>query len=437
MTSQELVDSIAVPASEAVKLIRSNDTIFIGMTGNQVVDLNEALYARREELENITLLSSILLRPTSLFFGKDAAKTFSLLTPFYGPLEKKAGQAGLHCEFTSCHLSELDYWFRWTSKPTVAFLAVSMPDEEGYVSFGPSGYCLYPTLLKYVDRVIVEIIPDMPYVYSDPAYRFHLKDADAVVLSSASIASVPTDPESEEAKAISGFLMDLIPDGATIQLGIGNLSTAIGKGLQAKNDLGVFSELFSPPIADLIRSGNVTNKKKGFMDGISVYGFALGDTAMYELMDHNESIRSLPFTFVNDPRNVGKNKNMISVNTAMSVNLYGEVAAEAMGFSQHSAVGGQIDFVKGAQWSEGGKSIIALNSTYSDKKGRHSKIVLDFPTGTPVTTPRSEVQYVATEYGCIDLKALPMRERVHAMISLAHPDFREELADQAKAAGIY
>ena len=437
MTSAELVNSVAVPASEAVKLIRSGDVIFVGMTCNQPMELSEALYARHEELENVKLLSSMLMRPSSLFFGKDAAKTFSLLSPFYGPLERKAVQAGLYCDFTSCHLSELDYWFKWTSKPTVAFLAVSMPDEDGYVSFGPSGYSLYPTLLKYVDRVILEIVPDMPYIYSDPKYRFHLKDADAVVLSSSKVITIPSEPAGEEAKAIADILLDLIPDGATIQLGIGTLSTAIGNGLKSKNDLGVFSELFSAPMAELIRNGNITNKKKGFMDGISVYGFCLGDAETYQLMDHNKNIQGMPFTFVNDPRNIGKNKNMISINTAMAVNIYGEVASEAMGFAQHSAVGGQIDFVKGAQWSEGGKSIIALNSTYTDKKGLHSKIVLDYPTGTPITTPRSEVQYVATEFGCINLKALPMKDRVHAMISLAHPDFRDELTAQAKEAGIY
>ena len=173
------------------------------------------------------------------------------------------------------------------------------------------------------------------------------------------------------------------------------------------------------------------------MDGNTVFAFSFGDRELYDLMDHNDEFYSADFPFVNDARNICRNKNMISINTAMSINLYGEVAAEAVGYSQYSAVDGQIDFVKGSQWSEGGKSIIAMESTYRDKTGSHSKIVLNFAKGTPVTTPRSEVQYIATEYGCVNLKALRMRDRVRTMISLAHLDFRDELTEQAKAAGIW
>ena len=435
MTSMELVKSKTVPAAEAVKLVRSNDTIFIGMTSNQTVDLCEALYARREELENVTLLSSMLLRSTSVYAGKDAAKSFNMLTPFIGPVEKMALKNGLSSDFTSCHLSQLDYWFRETGKPTVAFLAVSMPDEAGNVSFGPSGYAVYPTLLEFVDRIVLEIVPDMPYVHG--SMTFNIGQADAVIISTSSVPIVPNPPADEMSLTIAGNILDLIPDGATIQLGLGGLSSAIGKGLKSKNDLGIFSEFFTQPMVDLIKSGNVTNKKKGFMDGKTVYGFSFGDRELYDMLDHNEDFYSAPFTFVNDARNISKNKNMISINTAMSINLYGEAASEAVGYSQYSAVGGQVDFVRGAQWSEGGKSIIAIESTYEDKTGRHSKIVLNFAKGTPVTTPRSDIQYVATEYGCIDLKALRMRDRVRAMISLAHPDFRDELTEQAKAAGIY
>ncbi len=431
MTTEELKNK-AIPASEAVKLVHDGDTVFIGLTCNQAFDLGEALYARKDELRDIRLISSMIMQPTSLFFGKDAADTFSVATPFAGVLERYAKKNGLNYDFTSYHLSQLDHWMRVTGRPNVLFLAVSKPDENGYVSFGPAGYCCYKTMLECADRVILEIVPDMPYVYGDESVRLHIDDADAVVLSSAGIPSVPNGPEDETSKIIADQILDLIPDGATIQLGIGNLSTVLGKSLKAKNDLGVFTELFTPPLADLMKSGNVTNKYKGFMDGLSVFAFSVGDPEMYEYMDYNKSMYAAPFEFVNDPRVICKNKNMISINTAMSMNLYGEVAAEGIGFNQYSAIGGQIDYVKGAQWSEGGKSIITMNSTYTDKTGTHSKIVLDFPVGTPVTTPRSEVQYVATEYGCVNLKDLTMGDRVRAMISLAHPDFRNDLTAQAK-----
>jgi len=169
------------------------------------------------------------------------------------------------------------------------------------------------------------------------------------------------------------------------------------------------------------------------MDGLSVFGFALGSKELYEYMDNNPVFYGAPFSFVNDPRNIAKNNRVISVNTAMSIDLFGQVAADSMGWTQQSAVGGQLDFVKGAQYSPGGKSIIALASTMEKNGKLESKITLNFPAGTAVTTPRSEVQYVATEYGCINLKNLSMGDRVRAMISLAHPDFRDQLTAEAKA----
>ena len=209
-----------------------------------------------------------------------------------------------------------------------------------------------------------------------------------------------------------------------------------GYGLLQKNDLGIFSELFSEPMMELMKNGNVTNKNKGFMDGLSVFAFSMGSNEMYNFMDHNPDLYAGTFPFVNDPRNIAKNKRMMSINTAMSVDLFGQVAADSMGFTQQSAVGGQIDFVKGAQWSEGGKSIIALASSFERDGQRQSKICLNFPAGTAVTTPRSEVQYVATEYGCVNLKKLNMSDRVRAMISLAHPDFRDQLRDEAREHGL-
>ena len=182
----------------------------------------------------------------------------------------------------------------------------------------------------------------------------------------------------------------------------------------------------------LMKNGNVTNRCKGFMDGQSVFAFSLGTKEMYDYMDHNPLLYSGTFPFVNDPRNIAKNKRMISINTAMSVDIFGQVAADSMGWTQQSAVGGQIDYVKGAQWSEGGKSIIALASSFEKNGERKSKISLCFPPGTAVTTPRSEVQYIATEYGCVNLKNLNMSDRVRAMINLAHPDFRDQLTEEAR-----
>jgi len=261
----------------------------------------------------------------------------------------------------------------------------------------------------------------------------HIGRADALILTDSEVSPLPNEEVDEVSQKISDLVLAEVPDGATIQLGLGKVSTAIGYGLKSKNDLGIFSELFSEPMMHLMKNGNVTNRAKGFMDGKSVFAFSLGTREMYEYMDRNPQIYNCTFPFVNDPVNIAKNKRVMSINTAMSVDLFGQVAADSMGWTQQSAVGGQLDFVKGAQMSEGGKSIIALASAFEKNGKLESKICLSFPVGTAVTTPRSEVQYVATEYGCINLKHLNMADRVRAMISLAHPAFRDELTEQAKA----
>ncbi len=182
----------------------------------------------------------------------------------------------------------------------------------------------------------------------------------------------------------------------------------------------------------LIVNGNVTNKYKGFMDGKTVFGFALGSAELYKYLNKNDKFHGAEFPFVNNPEIIARNKNMISINSTMALDIFGQAASDSLGWKQQSATGGQLDFVRGAQRSESGKSIIATSSSFIKNGKRISKILTAFPAGTAVTTPRSDVQYVATEYGCVNLKILNMSDRVRAMISLAHPDFRDQLTEDAK-----
>ena len=215
------------------------------------------------------------------------------------------------------------------------------------------------------------------------------------------------------------------------------MSNAVGFGLSARNDLGIHSEMLSDSMMELIKQGVVTNRRKTFLPGKTVASFALGPKGLYRFMDHNESLYFAPFPIVNDPVNIAKNDNMISINTALSIDLMGQVCADNISGVQYSATGGQVDFVRGVQMSRGGKSFIAVTSTFESRgKGKQSRIVSRFPSGTAVTTTRADVQYVVTEYGCVNLKPLTMRDRVRAMISLAHPDFRTSLMEEAKQAGM-
>lgn len=436
--AQETYKNKIMSAEEAAKLVKSGDRVYVGTASSFAYDMLDALWDRRDELEDVAILCSMSVRPSRMFSTDyDDHNPFHVETFFLGAQERIAHRKhGMPLEFTCFHLSQVDIWCRYVGKPDVCFFQVSEPDENGMVSCGPSGGCMYTYLAENARNIVFECNAQVPYIINGEKHLLPLSMADAIVPADYPVSPLAKDELDEISQKISDFVMEEVPDGATIQLGLGKISAAVGYGLLKKNDLGIFTEMFNEPMMELIKNGNVTNKNKGFMDGLSVFAFSMGSKEMYEFMDRNPNLYIGTFPFVNDPRNIAKNKRMMSINTAMSVDLFGQVAADSMGFTQQSAVGGQIDFVKGAQWSEGGKSIIALASSFEKNGQRQSKICLNFPAGTAVTTPRSEVQYIATEYGCVNLKKLNMSDRVRAMISLAHPDFRDQLRDEAKEHGL-
>ncbi|MDD6042577.1 MAG: acetyl-CoA hydrolase/transferase C-terminal domain-containing protein [Eubacteriaceae bacterium] len=423
-----------VTAAEAVKCIKSGDRVYIGTCSSVAHLLCEALGEREDELENVTVACSQIVRPMRIFSGENP-NSFKCLSYFMGPQERNMQSKGL-LEYTSVHLSQVDIWCKQTAAPDVAFFEVSEPDEKGYMSYGATGVALHEYLKEVTGRIILQINRNVPYVLGE-SNKIHISEADAVVYGDDEISGVGNMPVDETVQTISDFLVDQIPDGACIQLGLGGISNAVGYGLKDKNDLGAHTELMSESIMDLMKIGVLNNSRKTYMEGKTVAAFTFGSKELYEFIDHNEDMYYAPFPIVNDIRNIAANDNMISINTALSIDLTGQVCADNIGGRQYSGVGGQIDFVRGAQLSKGGKSFIAINSSYMDKKhGLSSKIVPRFPTGANVTTPRSEVQYVVTEYGCINLKPLTNKDRTRAIISLAAPEFRGELTEEAKRAGL-
>ena len=436
-----------ITAAEAVKQVKSGDRVYVGTSSSFAYELLDALYDRKDELENITLLCSMSITPCRMFDTdwpqdiKPGAKgnPFIFDTFFLGAGERNAHRKhNMAFEFTSFHLSQIDLWMREVGRPDISFLQVSRPDENGRCSYSSSGICDHKYVVEETRReVFLESNTGSPYIFGqDNLISVDHEKVAGIVFTDSNAPELMPDHIDDVSKLISEQVVREVPDGATLQLGLGKVSTAIGYDLKQRNDLGIFSELFSQPMMLLMKNGNVTNQCKGFMDGKSVFSFSAGTQEMYDFMNRNPEIYGAPFPFVNDARNIAKNNRMISINTAMAVNLYGEVAADAMGYRQQSAVGGQLDFVRGAQWSEGGKSIIALSSSFMRNGKRRSKISLQFAPGTPVTTPRGDVQYIATEYGCVNLKHLNMSDRVRAMISLAHPEFRDQLTQEAEDAGL-
>lgn len=434
---QEFLDK-ELTAAEAAALVQSGQSVYIGCCTSYARAIADALAARSTELENVTIGCSNIIPPMS-FLDCENPKAFHISTYFMGYEERRALKAGA-ADFTSVHLGQVDQWCHETFHPDIAFLDVSLPDENGYMSHGASGCCMHPFIMEETDNIILHINRFSPFV-SGERTQIHISQAKHVVYADVEKETVPGGPmeEDEETAAMSRYLLDQIPDGACIQLGIGGVANAVGYGLMSKNDLGCHTEMMSDSIMTLMKAGVINNSRPKFIQGRSVVGFAFGSKELYEFLDHNEKMYFGPFPIVNNPVNIAKNDNMISINTAMSIDLFGQVAAEGMGGNQFSGTGGQGDYVRGAQLSKGGKSFLAFKSTVGKNPDGSvkSRIVPYFPPATIVTTPRSDVQYVVTEYGVVNLKVLTVRDRARALIDIAHPDCRPELVEQAKKLGIF
>lgn len=423
-----------VTPAEAAGCIESGDTVYIGTCSSVAHVLCEALADRADELENVTLTCSQIIRPMRIFSG-ETPETFRCISYFMGPQERNMYSRGL-AEYTSVHLSQVDIFCRETAPARVAFFEVSEPDEDGYMSYGATGVALHTYVAEKAEVIILQVNKNVPYVMGE-SNRIHISEADMVVFADDEISGVGDMPVDETVRKISDFLIEQIPDGACIQLGLGGISNAVGYGLMNKTDLGAHTELMSESIMHLMQKGVLNNSRKTYMKGKTVASFTFGSKELYDFIGHNEDMYYAPFPVVNDVRNIAKNDNMISINTALAIDLTGQVCADNIAGRQYSGVGGQIDFVRGAQLSRGGKSFIAINSSFVDKrKGLTSKIVPRLPELANVTTPRSEVQYVVTEHGCINLKTLTNRGRTQALIELAAPEFRAELTEEAKRIGL-
>lgn len=419
-------------ADEAARLVRSGDRVYIGTCTSVAYALAEALGRRKDELEDITILSSNAARPLDVMDPE--SEVFHVETYYMGPQERRAASCG-RADYTSFHLSQTREWVNFVGKPDVAFIEVSAPDRYGRMRYGTSGLVADPYVMEYADRVVLQVNSCVPRL-NGMDNQIRAEQADAIVEVSDPLVEAEDLPPSLVLQKISDYLVEQIHDGDCFQLGIGGIASAVGYGLKEKNDLGIHSEMLGNSMMALIRNGNVTNQRKTFWKGKSAAGFAMGTRDLYEFLDENDDVYMAPSAVVNSPAVIAKNDHMVSVNTALAVDLTGQVAADNIAGRQYSAVGGQLDFVRGAQMAPGGKSFIAIPSTFEKNGKIRSHITAVFLPGTTVTTPRADVEYIVTEYGCVNLKHLKMKDRVRAMISLAHPRFREELQDQAKEKGL-
>lgn len=323
--------------------------------------------------------------------------------------------------------------------PRVVVMAVSPPDENGWMSRSIWGSHLHRDVFEdpACETVIVEVNPNLPYLHSDGERHMliHVSEVDHIVENPFTWPEIKSIPITQVERRIAGYIADLIPDGACLQLGQGNLANAVGEVLAdaGKKDLGLQTEALSNCIAELMKKGVINNSRKQTYRGRSVAGAIVGDQELWDFCDHNPDLCMKEIDWVNEPVRIAQNENVVSINNAMEVDLVGQVCSETIGSRQYTGAGGQLDWVLGAQMSPGGKSIIAINSTYKNKSGQLcSKIKPVLTPGAAITTPRTCVQYIITEYGVADLRYKSTWERAKALISIAHPDFREQLEWEAR-----
>lgn len=414
------------PAAEALTSVRSGMRVFVGSGCAAPQVLIEALAARAPEVYDVEVLH-ILTHGPAPYAKPELIDHFRQNSFFIGGNVRPAVHQGL-ADYTPLFLFEIPRLFReGRMHIDVALVQVSPPDSHGFCSFGVS-VDVVKAAVESADYVIAEVNPNMPRTLGDSFV--HVSELDAMVQSDRPILEAPMEAISAEARKIAEFIEGLVPDGATLQTGIGSIPSAVLEALVNKKDLGMHTEMLTEGVIPLIEKGVLNCKKKSFLPGKIVTSFCFGNKKFYEYLHDNPAFEFRPTEFTNDPFQIARNKNMIAISSAIEVDLTGQVCADSIGGKFYSGFGGQVDFVRGAARSEGGKPIIALPST--TKGDTISRITPWLQTGAGVVTSRADVHYVVTEYGVAHLHGKTVRERALALIHIAHPKFREELLRQAR-----
>lgn len=408
-------------AAEAVRHIHSGERIALGHAAAVPQTLVKALAEQKEAFEGVEIYHMLCLGPGE-YMSPEMAGHFRHRTNFVGANSRVAVEEA-RADYCPIYFHEVPKMMReGLLHIDIAMIQVSEPNAEGYCSFGIS--CDYTKPATECARlVIAEVNKQMPFVGGDNL--IHVSRLDHIVPCDYPLYTIPKAKAGEVEQAIGRHCASLIPDGATLQLGIGAIPDAVLLFLGDKKDLGIHTEMFSDGVVELVRSGVITGKSKSLHPGKMVSTFLMGSEELYRFVDNNPNVWLYPVDYVNNPAVIAKNDRMISINSCIEVDLMGQVVAESMGDKQFSGVGGQVDYVRGASMSRGGKSIIAIPSTA--RGGKASRIVPHLATGAAVTTSRNEVDYIVTEYGVAHLKGRSLRERAEALIAIAHPDFRAEL----------
>lgn len=410
---------------EAVRAIQSGQRVFLSGNCSVPQKVLAALVDYAPELEDIEITQVLTVGDAS-YVAPEMEGHIRVNTMFISHNVRKAVQQG-QADFTPIFLSEIPRLYRTELPIDVALIQVSPPDEHGFCSYGVE-VGVTKTAADVAQVVIAEVNPRMPRTLGDSF--IHVSKIDYVVEVDYYLPEFRMGDPSDIQQQIGSLIATLIEDGSTLQMGIGGIPDAVLNYLGEKRDLGIHTELFSDGIIDLVDAGIINNERKTLHPGKIIAGFLLGTQQLYEFVHDNPIVELHPSEYVNDPFRIAQNDKMVSINSAISVDLTGQVNADSMGHSLYSGVGGQVDFVRGAARSNGGKPIIALPSTAKDDT--ISRIVWQLEPGSGVTTSRNDVHFVVTEYGIAYLYGKTIRERAQALINISHPNFREDLEAKAR-----
>ena len=411
-----------VSAAEAVRLIESGDHVYIQGSTSVPEALCAALADRGNELRDVTLYSAFCVAKGPAPYCRPEYKDSFLVDSFFVSNSVRKWIEQGYGTMTPRFLGEVPALFRdGTCRVDVALINCSLPDENGYVSFGVSAD-LATAAVECADRVIAQINPNMPYSYGDPVIQ--ISKLAAAVYVDEPLMEVPTATPTEKEIAIGNYIAERIPDGATLQIGVGGIPNAVIRALSNHKHLGLHTEAMTDGVLPLLEAGIIDNSQKKVMPGVSVASLALGSKRLYDFMNYNKDIIFKDVAWTNNPFIIAQNPKVMSINSCLEIDLTGQVCADSIGTRIFSSVGGQHDFVYGSSQSEGGLSFLAMLAT-TNKGATKIKPVLT--EGAGVVTTRFQTNFVVTEYGCVNLRGKNLAERAKLMISVAAPEYREEL----------
>lgn len=441
MDYKNMYDQKLVSADQAAAVVKSGDWVDYGWTTGTTVAFDAALAKRMPELHDVNLRGGILMWVPEVFKIENPAEHFTWNSWHMSGIERKAIAQGF-AYYAPIRYSELPRYYRESSTPLdVAVFQAAPMDEHGFFNFGPNASHMAAVCEK-AKVVIVEVNENMPVCLGGFENCVHISDVDMIIEGdNPAIGEMGGGAAATEVdEAVAKLIVEEIPNGACLQLGIGGMPNAVGS-LIAKSDLkdlGVHTEMYVDAFVDIAKAGKITGAHKAIDKGRQVYAFGAGTKKLYDYLHNNPECMSAPVDYTNDIRSISALDNFMSINNAVDVDLFGQVNAESAGIKHISGAGGQLDFVLGAYLSKGGKSFICCSSTFKGKDGSlQSRIVPTLNPGSIVTDTRANIHYLVTEFGKVNLKGLTTWQKCEAIISVAHPDFREQLISEAEKMHIW